>query len=83
MITGKELWIDGLNEGIITNYEEYVKGDDTIIFVIGTIRKNNDTYETDIKCMYTIENYVSVKQTDKKVIVKTYITRWEHENWRL
>ena len=76
MITGKELWIDGLNEGIITNYEEYLNKDETPILVIQTIRKNNDTYETDIKCMYTIENYVSAKCAPQKLIVKTYITRW-------
>ena len=76
MITGKELWIDGLNEGIITFYKEQVFEDEDLPnLIIETTRRNDDTYETAIKCLYTIENYVSAKVTDKKVIVKTYITR--------
>ena len=76
MITGKELFIDGLNEGIITFYKEQLFEDESLPnLIIETTRRNNDTYETDIKCLYTIENYVSAKVTDKKVIVKTYITR--------
>lgn len=76
MITGKELWIDGLNEGFITFYrEEEFEDGDLPNLIIETARINNDTYETDIICRYTIENYVSAKVTDKKVIVKTYITR--------
>lgn len=72
MITGKELWIDGLNEGIITRYNENEDGE---VLVIETKRENASTYETDIRCYFSIENYVSAKVTDKKIIVKTYITR--------
>ena len=76
MITGKELWIDGLNEGIITFYKEQeFEDEDLPNLIIETTRRNNDTYETDIKCLYTIENYVSAKCTPQKLIVKTYITR--------
>ena len=75
MITGKELWIDGLNEGIISHYKEQDNEDGTYIIGIQTKRKNDDTYEADIICYFSIENFAEVKFTDKKVIVKTYITR--------
>lgn len=76
MITGKELWIDGLNEGIITFYKEQLFEDEDLPnLIIETTRRNDDTYETAIKCLYTIENYVSAKCTTQKLIVKTYITR--------
>lgn len=75
MITGKELWIDGFNEGIIERYEEQDKGDNTYIMSIKTKRENPNTYETDIICYFTIEQFATVRLTDKKVIVKTYITR--------
>ena len=76
MITGKELWIDGLNEGIITFYrEQEVEDEDLPNLIIKTTRRNDDTYETVIKCLYIIENYVSAKCTPQKVIIKTYITR--------
>lgn len=77
MITGKELWIDGLNEGIISHYKEQNNEDGTYIIGIQTKRKSSYTYENeaDIVCYFSIENFVEVKFTDKKVIVKTYITR--------
>lgn len=75
MITGKELYIDGLNEGIITWYEEQEKNDDTYIMSIKTKRENPNTYQTDIICYFTIDQFATVRLTDKKVIVKTYITR--------
>ena len=68
MIIGKELFIDGLNEGTITNYHEG-QDNEKLFFRIETIKSNS------ISCYFYISNYVSVKQTDKKVIVKTYITR--------
>lgn len=64
MITGKELWIDGLNEGIITRYNESEQG------LIIEVKRGSDIY-----CCFTVECYVSAKDTDKKVIIKTYITR--------
>lgn len=75
MITGKELYIDGLNEGIISHYKEHDNGDGTYIIGIETKRENPNNFETDIICYFTIENFAEVKFTDKKVIVKTYITR--------
>ena len=76
MIIGKELFIDGLNEGTITHYHE---GQDIekLFFRIETIKSGS------ISCYFYISDFVSAKVTDKKVIVKTYITRWQHENWRL
>ena len=59
----------------ITFYKEQLFEDEDLPNLIIETRRNNDTYETGIKCLYTIENYVSAKVTDKKVIVKTYITR--------
>lgn len=73
MITGKELWLDGLNEGIITGYKE-IDVYTGIELIIETKRENSNDI-ADILCCFTINNYVSAKVTDKKVIVKTYITR--------
>lgn len=68
MIIGKQLFIDGLSEGNITQYHE---GQDNgkLFFRIETIKSGS------ISCYFYISDFVSVKATDKKVIVKTYITR--------
>ena len=68
MIIGKELFIDGLSEGKITQYHE---GQDNrkVFFRIETIKSGS------IACYFYISDFVSAKTTDKKVIVKTYIPR--------
>lgn len=68
MIIGKELWIDGLNEGTITHYHEG-QDNEKLFFRIETIKSGL------ISCYFYISDFVSAKLTDKKVIVKTYITR--------